>query len=134
MPIIAYPLDPSITIADLKPSIREKTRKQRGAEQPQEPTKTAGDRYVYQIDREKSFAKTQKAVESRCFDNPDPKLKIDDWIRVAEETFSSPSKKERGEKGSVFVVEEHDNNSSRASAVPEVLSGALLAGRERCKS
>ena len=74
MSIIAYTLDPSITISDLKPSIREKN--------------------------------------------------IDDWIRLAVETFSSPSERRRGEKGSVLVVDDHDGNSSRASTVPEVFTPA----------
>jgi hypothetical protein len=101
--IIAYSPDPSTTIADTKPSKREKT--------------TDG-RYVYRIDRQKSFTNTKKAVDSQLPDNPESKLKIDDWIRIAEEIFSSPSKRERGENGSFPVLDDHVGKSSPASQVP----------------
>jgi hypothetical protein len=86
VPIIAYPLDPSTSIAERKESI-----------------------HIYRIDREKSSSNTKKGVESQYSGNPDPKWKIDDWLRFAEETFSSPSKRERGEKGPVPVVDDANN-------------------------
>jgi hypothetical protein len=110
--IIAYSPDPSTTIADTKPSKREKT--------------TDG-RYVYRIDRQKSFTNTKKAVDSQLPDNPESKLKIDDWIRIAEETFSSPSKRERGENGSFPVVDDHGGKSPPASQVPAT-ARSLLGG------
>ena len=53
---------------------------------------------------------------------------LTEWVRFAEDTFSSPSKGKRGEKGSVRAVDRLHVESARASALPEPLG---LAGRLR---
>ena len=75
--IIAHPPDQSTTFTDIKTS---------------NPEKTADGRYVYRLDRQKSFTNKRKAVDSQVPDNPASKLKTDYSLDLAEETFSSPSK------------------------------------------
>jgi len=81
----------------------------------------------YRLDRSKKFIAPKQADD------------IDSWVRLAEETFSSPSKKERGEKVSLFGVDRGYVKSSRALGVsvpPDIRRavplprGRMSTGRE----
>ena len=61
--------------------------------------------------------RTYRLDRSRKFTAPKPADDLDSWVRLAEETFSSPSKKERGEKVSLFGVDSGYVKSSRALGV-----------------
>ena len=66
---------------------------------------------------------------SRKFTAPKPADDLDSWVQLAEETFSSPSKKERGEKVSLFGVDKGYVESSPARGVsvpPDIRRAAPL--------
>jgi len=66
---------------------------------------------------------------SKMFTAPRPADDIDSWVRLAEETFSSPSKKERGEEVSLFDVDKEYPESSHARGVsvpPDIRRAAPL--------
>ncbi len=73
--------------------------------------------------------RTYRLDRSRKFTAPKQADDIDSWVRLAKETFSSPSKQERGEKVSLFGVDRGYVKSSRALGVsvpPDIRRAAPL--------
>jgi hypothetical protein len=71
----------------------------------------------YRLDRSRKFIAPKQADD------------LDSWVRLAEETFSSPSKEERGEKVSLFGVDRGHVKSSPALGVsvpPDIRRAAPL--------
>jgi len=81
------------------------------------PATTPATVRPYRLDRSKKFTA------------PKPADDLDSWVQLAEETFSSPSKKERGEEVSLFEVDKGYVKSSHALGVsvpPDIRRAAPL--------
>jgi hypothetical protein len=104
MSIIAYPPEPSTTNTDNKPFI---------------PEKTPDGRRNYVLNGHKSPTVEKKSLDSQLPTNPVPKPTTDDWLSLAQQTFSSPSQEKRGENVFVSSLNVDDDTDSPASQVPD---------------